>query len=225
LHRLTVLPTQNIVYTSIIFYRILFDMKDNIFNIERFTISFISSYSDKNYFRLNWFNAYTVKHIYFLLVIFFSLHLDAMTQTSDCQNKTGTICNNTFRYNNRPHSLQESTAHLSSPVNLTSCENGNSSLNMYWFYYNDICHSNTTLDKSFAIVSSNNIAQCKSRSDISITYDSCKDDYIFTRQSMIIKNITHSTSQKYVYILSVDSVNTDYTFAIIDSINISGQFI
>lgn len=167
----------------------------------------------------------TQSNIYVLSVIFFSLHLSVMILASNCQNRTETICNGTLPDDNKTHTQRECMANLSSLIEVPSCENEPSNLTMYWFWYDDICRSNSTLNKAFVTIDRNNIPRCRDIPDINITQESCEKDYIFTRQSMIIKNITNLTSQKYMCLLSDTQLFWDYTSAVIYLINITGQSI
>ncbi len=164
-------------------------------------------------------------NVHVLLVVVFSLSLGAMVQTLDCQNTTEAICGGSLTGDSGTHTQYECTAEPLSSVRLDSCANGNPNLAIFWFWYDDVCRVNNTRNKHFAAVVSDNNIQCRNISDLSITQDSCQNNYVFTRQSMIIKNITNSTSQKYICLLAIDLLNLDYSSAIIYSINISGQFI
>lgn len=164
-------------------------------------------------------------NIYVLSVIFLSLLLSVMTLASNCQNITETICDGTLPNDNGNHTQLECMADLFSSIEVLSCENEPSNLNMYWFWYDDVCRSNLALNKFFAIVYPDNITEYSDRSDISITQESCEKDWIFTRQSMTIKNIANSTSQKYMCLLSDSQFFMDYTSAVIHSISMAAQFI
>jgi hypothetical protein len=148
-----------------------------------------------------------------------------MTLASNCQNTTGTICDGTLPYDNGNHTQRECTVNLSSLIEVLSCENEPYNLTMYWFWYDDICRANSTLNKAFVTIDPDNITECRDSSDISIMQESCQKDYIFTRQSMTIKNITNSTSQKYMCLLSNSQFFTNYNSAVIYLINIAGQSI
>ncbi len=162
-------------------------------------------------------------NVHVLLVVVFSLSLFAMTKTFECQNTTEAICGGSLAVDNGTHTQYECTAALFSSVPLESFANENPNLFIFWFWYDDVCRVNNIRNRHFAAVISDNDTEC--RTDLSITQDSCQNDYVFTRQSMIIKNITNSTSQKYISLLSTDLLNLNYSSAIIYSINITGQFI
>jgi hypothetical protein len=147
-----------------------------------------------------------------------------MTQTSNCQNTTEAICDGNLPGDNGTHTHYEYTTDLFSSVELPSCEKEDSNLTIYWFWYSDVCRGNSTRFIDFVHIGPDNTTRCRDRPNLSITQESCEKDYIFTRQSMIIKNITNSTSQKYIRFLSNNQANMNLTSAIIYSINISGEF-
>jgi len=144
---------------------------------------------------------------------------------SNCLNTSLTICAGTLPGANGFYPQYECTANLFSSVNLSSCDNGDPTMAIYWFWYDDVCRDNSTYNKDFARVAPDNTSVCRDVPGLSITQDSCEKDYVFIRQSMIIKNITNSTSQKYISLLATDLLNLNYSSAIIYSINISGQCI
>jgi hypothetical protein len=164
-------------------------------------------------------------NIHALLAIFLSLSLGVMAPMPSCQNTTGIICDGNFSVDTSTHTQNECTTDLFQPVPLQSCAHGNLNLGIYWFLYSDVCRFNSILIKFFAYVGSDNTTQCINRSGLNITYDSCVNNYIFTRDLMIIKNITKSTPQKYICYLSDKMIPMHYATGIIYSINILGQFI
>jgi hypothetical protein len=160
--------------------------------------------------------------VHVLLMIFFLLSRGAMTQLFDCINTTEAICDGSLPTDNGIHPKHECSADLFSQVELSSCENGNHDDTIFWFWYDDVCRFNEIADNYFVSVSPNNVSQCKSTLWISIPKNTCENEYNVTRQSMIIKNITDSTSQKYICIRGRSLLNLLYSSTIIYSINISG---
>jgi len=148
-----------------------------------------------------------------------------MTQTPGCQNTREAICSGSLPGDSGDHTQYECTRDLFSLVELPSCENENPDLTIYWFWYDDVCRDNSTYNKDFARVAPDNTSVCRDVPGLSITQDSCEKDYVFIRQSMIIKNITNSTSQKYICFLSNNQAVMNPASAVIYSINISGQCI
>jgi hypothetical protein len=145
-----------------------------------------------------------------------------MAQLSDCTNTTEAICDGSLPADNGIHTKHECSADLFSQVELPSCENGNHNDIIFWFWYDDVCRFNRTVDTSFVSVDAKNVSLCKSTPTISISKDTCEKEYYFTRRSMVIKNITNSTSQKYICIRGGSPISMVYSSAIIYSINISG---
>ena len=160
-----------------------------------------------------------------LLFSIFSVSPTAMSLISSCQHTTGILCDGALPADYEPHIQYECTTDLSTSVTLPSCANDDSNITVYWFWYDDLCRYSTAHDTSFAIVDSDDTVRCPSRSNISITQYSCKFDYIFTRQTMIIENMTKSSSHKYICLSSRNQATIDYTSAIIYSISISSKFI
>jgi hypothetical protein len=148
-----------------------------------------------------------------------------MAQMSDCTSTTEAICDGKFPPDTQNHTKYECSADLFSSVELPSCENGNANTIIFWFWYNDVCRLSTTLNTPFATVSFDNVTTCRDVSTISITKDSCENNYNITRRSMIIKNITNSTAQKYICIHGRSYIDMMYSSAVIYSINISSKFI
>jgi hypothetical protein len=164
-------------------------------------------------------------NLYIFLGIFLYLPLTAVTDDmSNCLNTSQTICAGTLPGANGFYPQYECTANLFSSFNLSSCDNGDPTMAIYWFWYDDVCNKNTTRNLFFAAVDLDNTFRCRNRSNTNITQEFCENEYNFTRQTMIIKNITKSNSQKYICFLSNNQASMNYTSAKIYSINISGTF-
>jgi hypothetical protein len=159
-------------------------------------------------------------NLYISLAIFLSLPPSGVTQMSNCQNTSQTICNGTFPLDNGFHPQYECTANLSSSFELSSCITEDPSIAIYWYWYDDICRYNSTRGLPFAIVASDGKPPCMNSLMANITYESCQNDYNFTGEIMTIKNITEPTPQKYICFLSNNPANMNYTSTRIYVINI-----
>lgn len=162
--------------------------------------------------------------LYFFSTIFFSLLPNIMTQTSSCLNTNQTICNGTFRYDNAYHTQYECSTQIYSSFELPSCYNGDPTMSVYWFWYDDVCKFNDTIDTIFAVVPIDGTRVCQDSPKLHITYESCERDYDFQRETMTIKNITNLTQQKYICFLSTNRVPMNFTSGRIYSINVLGEF-
>jgi hypothetical protein len=159
-----------------------------------------------------------------LLVAFFFLSVNVMTQTNNYQNTTEPIGCKKPPYENINYTRLYYEVPPYSRVELPSCENGQYNLNLYWFVLEDICRYNRTHNTFFAIVDSSDRNPCSSRTDLSISFDSCNNNYAFTRQSMIINNMTNTTIQEYICFYGVNPIEIELTSAIGYFITISGKF-
>ena len=161
-------------------------------------------------------------HVSLAIVLLF---LRVMAQMSDCTNTTEAICDGKYPANTENHTKYECSADLFSSVELSSCEDGNANTIIFWFWYNDVCRLSTPRNPSFAMVKPDNTTECRDISALSITKNSCEKNYNITRRSMIIKNVTNSTAQKYICIHGASLLEINYSSTVIYSINISGKFI
>lgn len=161
---------------------------------------------------------------YSLLVIFPVLFLDVIAQQSSCTTTTTeTICNGSL-WNVVNTNKYQCSAHLFSSFELPSCNKTNSNDTIYWFSYDDLCRDNKTRSNYFAAVNPDDTFTCMNRPYLSIQEDYCRINYNATTKSMIIMNMTNTTSQYYFCSSGRNYLNILLNIGIIYSINVLGKF-
>lgn len=163
--------------------------------------------------------------LHFYLTIFSSLLPSFMTQTFACSNTTQTLCDGTYPYDNASHTQYECTTPIFSPVNLTSCDNGDPSMFLFWFWYDAVCQFNDTRYTAFAVVRPEGTHNCQNNSKSHVTYESCERDYSFSRQTITIHNISSTTQQKYICFLSISGAQMNYSSAKFYSVTALGKYL
>ena len=158
-----------------------------------------------------------------VLMGFFYLYLEAITQLPNCTNTTEVICDGNLPCCNNALIKYECSAELFSSVELQSCANGQYNDILFWYWYDSICPQGSVLGVHFAIVFANNTSTCLNTSKQSVTYHSCENNYIFSWQSMIIKNITNSSLQGYVCFPGRDQLQISFVDGIVHSIQVIGK--
>ncbi|UJR33660.1 hypothetical protein I4U23_021093 [Adineta vaga] len=143
-----------------------------------------------------------------------------MTQVINTKNTTEPIICGDTDLQNVNHTKLHYEVSPYSQVQLPSCENGQFNAIIYWFTVADLCKTNRTNTASFATVYSNGTYTCSSRSTLNISTNSCINDYNFTRQSMIIKNMTHTKVSEYICFHQQNQIQINPTSALSYSIKI-----
>jgi hypothetical protein len=154
------------------------------------------------------------------------MSVNVVTQVINNVNTTEPICSNChLPYANITHTKLYYQAGLYSQVELLSREDGQHDLIIYWFAVKDLCNSSLTGNTFFATIYPNNSFQCLIRDDLSISKDSCNNNYNFTRQSMIINNMTNTSTLEYICFYGKDRRTLNLTAAVSYSITISRKCI
>mgnify|MGYP001028633023 CR=1 FL=1 len=134
------------------------------------------------------------------------------------------LCNGTFPHYTNDLNAKNITIDKNAPSIFLSCDQGNPSLSVYWFWVEDVCRSNTTDDRYFAYVNPSNISTCINSSRVNITKVSCENNFEFDRRSIMIRNASESISGAYICILAQTSASMDYSTAIIYNIKVVGSY-
>ncbi len=164
-------------------------------------------------------------NVHILLVVFLLLSPNIITEAYNYKNATEPIgCNSTV-FGNINHTRLYYEVSLYSPVELPARENLQPNLTIFWFAYKDLCTHNRTDTAFFGEFRPDNSTHCSIRTDLSISSDSCIHNYTFSRQSMIINNMTDTTVSEYITFYGPTRRDINLTSAISYFITISGEFI
>ncbi len=164
-------------------------------------------------------------NVHILLVVFFLLSPNIITEANNYKNTTEPIGCSSILFQNINHTRLYYEVSLYSQVELPSRENVQDNLTIFWFAYRDLCTYKDTANTFFGEFRPDNTSHCSSRSDLSISYDSCINNYTVSRQSMIINNMTDTTVSEYISFYGPSQRDINLTSAISYFITISGEFI
>ena len=142
-------------------------------------------------------------YLYFYVFVLCLLPTDLIGQEFIYQNQTEIIGCGGNEYNGANHTVHFYRAPLYASVILTSCGDRSANTTIYWYAFKDLCRSNTTVNTFFAAVAPDNplpsnTDACLQRRNITISIEMCKNSFEFTRESMIIKNLTNEIAERYI---------------------------
>jgi len=164
-------------------------------------------------------------NVHILLVVFFLLPSNVITEANNYKNTTEPIgCNSTL-FENINHTRLYYEVSFYSPVELPARENLQPNLTIFWFAYRDLCEYKDPATTFFGEFRPDNTSLCSGRPDLSISSDSCINNYTFSRESMTIKNMTDTTVSEYITFYGQSARYINLTSAIGYFITISGEFI
>ena len=157
------------------------------------------------------------------LIIIFLLSFRANLIEANCSNETRIIGCGGDRFVNVTHIVHLCEYQLYTRVTLPKCRVENSNDTLFWYTYNDLCQNGLIFGKFFVSVNDSGGETCREFPNSTISTNTCKTDYDYNRDTIIIKNLTQSTVKRYICFPGSNQIQIKSALAVSYIISIEGM--